>query len=412
MILSCEKCQTRYLVTASALSPDGRVVRCSHCGHEWFQEPEDGDAGAIDTALDDDDLLSLDDSLLDEDGAEGGDPFDDAPEETAEPNESVSREFSLDEMMAEDEISENADDIMGEESEESEEGDDLGEGDDRPDQAAEAEEGQTSDGPEQEERAGGHDDETAIGDMPSDEALETDNERDESLDSIPESIKPTRHDSAPDDVEDDEKSAQRRLIGTIVVGAMFLIVVLLLLLTLKGVLVRAWPPSMAFYTLIGMDTPPPGEGLLFERINAVFEHDVYGNAIVDISGKIVNLTDDDRAFELLKADLQDSEAQVLDSRTLSVDDHVVQAHVHLLFHTRLFGIPEGTRAVRVYFAHEDKKEHGEEGTHGDDYDAGDDEHDGPGHEDGAGHGAAEQAAEQDAHNAHDAPDTHAAPAHH
>ena len=41
MILGCENCLTRYLVTSSAIGPAGRTVRCKNCGHEWFQEPEE-----------------------------------------------------------------------------------------------------------------------------------------------------------------------------------------------------------------------------------------------------------------------------------------------------------------------------------------------------------------------------------
>lgn len=41
MILNCENCDTRYLLSARLLGPDGRRVRCSHCGHEWYQDPPD-----------------------------------------------------------------------------------------------------------------------------------------------------------------------------------------------------------------------------------------------------------------------------------------------------------------------------------------------------------------------------------
>lgn len=46
MILSCEECQTRYLLAAGLLGGDGRRVRCTQCGHEWFQEPEEGESFA------------------------------------------------------------------------------------------------------------------------------------------------------------------------------------------------------------------------------------------------------------------------------------------------------------------------------------------------------------------------------
>jgi len=40
MIVTCESCQTRYLVPGHAISGEGRRVRCTNCDHEWFQEPE------------------------------------------------------------------------------------------------------------------------------------------------------------------------------------------------------------------------------------------------------------------------------------------------------------------------------------------------------------------------------------
>ena len=56
----------RYLVAEGAVGPGGRRVRCAHCGHQWFQEPETGldealfghDEPDIDAVLsrDDDDM--------------------------------------------------------------------------------------------------------------------------------------------------------------------------------------------------------------------------------------------------------------------------------------------------------------------------------------------------------------------
>jgi predicted Zn finger-like uncharacterized protein len=47
MILICENCQTRYLVASSAIGEEGRKVRCTNCGHEWFQNYKRIDADFV-----------------------------------------------------------------------------------------------------------------------------------------------------------------------------------------------------------------------------------------------------------------------------------------------------------------------------------------------------------------------------
>ncbi len=39
MILTCPSCATRYMAEAVSFQPSGRMVRCVHCGHGWFQSP-------------------------------------------------------------------------------------------------------------------------------------------------------------------------------------------------------------------------------------------------------------------------------------------------------------------------------------------------------------------------------------
>ena len=45
MILTCDKCHTRYLLPTHLLGAEGRRVRCTICREEWFQIPEDDDFG-------------------------------------------------------------------------------------------------------------------------------------------------------------------------------------------------------------------------------------------------------------------------------------------------------------------------------------------------------------------------------
>ena len=37
MLISCSSCNSKYLVNSADLKPDGRIVQCARCGHNWFQ---------------------------------------------------------------------------------------------------------------------------------------------------------------------------------------------------------------------------------------------------------------------------------------------------------------------------------------------------------------------------------------
>ena len=38
MLISCNSCNSKYLVNSAELKPDGRNVQCANCGNQWFQE--------------------------------------------------------------------------------------------------------------------------------------------------------------------------------------------------------------------------------------------------------------------------------------------------------------------------------------------------------------------------------------
>lgn len=40
MILTCPNCSSRFLLSAQALAPEGRRVKCSSCDEEWFELPD------------------------------------------------------------------------------------------------------------------------------------------------------------------------------------------------------------------------------------------------------------------------------------------------------------------------------------------------------------------------------------
>ena len=40
MLISCNSCNSKYLVNSAELKPDGRNVQCANCGNQWFQESQ------------------------------------------------------------------------------------------------------------------------------------------------------------------------------------------------------------------------------------------------------------------------------------------------------------------------------------------------------------------------------------
>lgn len=90
MILTCPACIMRYLVSEGAIGPNGRRVRCAHCGNQWVQEAEEGldealfgadddaaeiDFDAVSSALDDDAPFEIATRDLPVDDHHGGDDF-------------------------------------------------------------------------------------------------------------------------------------------------------------------------------------------------------------------------------------------------------------------------------------------------------------------------------------------------
>ncbi|HXP13231.1 MAG TPA: DUF3426 domain-containing protein [Stellaceae bacterium] len=48
MIVTCPACSTRYLVDERNLGATGRMVRCSQCGHSWYEAPPTGEPLRVD----------------------------------------------------------------------------------------------------------------------------------------------------------------------------------------------------------------------------------------------------------------------------------------------------------------------------------------------------------------------------
>ena len=38
MFIQCSSCNSKYLVNSADLKPNGRLVECANCTHQWYQE--------------------------------------------------------------------------------------------------------------------------------------------------------------------------------------------------------------------------------------------------------------------------------------------------------------------------------------------------------------------------------------
>ncbi len=51
MLISCPNCNTNFAVPARAIGAMGKKVKCSKCGHNWFQEPVKLEKSQMDNLL-------------------------------------------------------------------------------------------------------------------------------------------------------------------------------------------------------------------------------------------------------------------------------------------------------------------------------------------------------------------------
>ena len=43
MFIECSNCEFKYLVNSADLKPNGRMVECANCNHQWFQQLDDSE---------------------------------------------------------------------------------------------------------------------------------------------------------------------------------------------------------------------------------------------------------------------------------------------------------------------------------------------------------------------------------
>ena len=43
MFIECSNCEFKYLVNSADLKPNGRMVECANCGHQWYQDVDENE---------------------------------------------------------------------------------------------------------------------------------------------------------------------------------------------------------------------------------------------------------------------------------------------------------------------------------------------------------------------------------
>ncbi|QQS56602.1 MAG: zinc-ribbon domain-containing protein [Alphaproteobacteria bacterium] len=130
-----------------------------------------------------------------------------------------------------------------------------------------------------------------------------------STEEIPDAVKPLPEEQVfvPPPVVRERPPLRNVLAGYGVAGAVFL-VFLILFISLQGPIVRSWPPASAAYALMGRSSAVPGEGLVFDRMEA-FEDNK--GAFV-LSGNIINLTKESKDVPMMEVVLHSQFDEVME----------------------------------------------------------------------------------------------------
>lgn len=224
MILTCPKCESRFVIAAQALAPEGRKVKCSSCSEIWHQLPDPDELiEEIETGLEE----SAADDPMEEEGEGAVATEDAAPIENEEDQEEDKTEAEF-----EDDAQDDAEDDAQEQD------------------------------------------------------LEAPQAENVEIEDIPESVKPRPEDSQQPAVKSKASALSLKKTDVIKGAALFLLLISPLFV-FKGALINAWPESIAFYRAIGLSKTIPGEGLIFDQIIAKQDGDtiVVTGQIINLTSK-------------------------------------------------------------------------------------------------------------------------------
>ncbi|MEM7618024.1 MAG: zinc-ribbon domain-containing protein [Pseudomonadota bacterium] len=272
MIFSCPNCEKKYILSGSALGPEGKMVRCANCYHEWFQEPEQ-------QAYQEPEIEEQIEEYYEEETPAEIEAFEEEPDELQDGFDELDERIGA--FLDEDENS-NEEEAEEEQDEEEQALEDL--------IKEISEKSQQDEEAEEEYDAGEVSDELAIpqGVKPiSDDEEEAPKEK--------KKRKPVR--------EKVEEPMAARFMGMMAAVPVFACLFIFGIIE-KPQIVSAWAPAAAIYDLAGIPVQMEGEGLVIEALSAELSKD---GRKLHLKGSVVNLTDRAIAIPSMRASFKIAE---------------------------------------------------------------------------------------------------------
>lgn len=286
MLLTCPECHTQYSLDPTRVGPKGQMVRCSRCGHLWDFHAEDADdAERTSVPLADEDTAG---NVWDIDMAEQAPATDtlsdfDDQQDTGD----ITIDFSADDLPPNALVTQDDHDI------------------------------DMSVSPDMEEQAPPvfvHKD------------IHVDPPQPDFLDHQPFGLTPNQFGS--------------------VAFALLLCVTISGLLVAKGVIVNHFKPALAFYNMMGIHMPSPGEGMRLSDISARFTDGDNGR-ILSVEAKLGNISDEMRHYPSLKVEAKSMYGAVLKDWAFHPDKTELQPEEIIPVKFAFEKVPEDAKNIEI-----------------------------------------------------------------
>ena len=129
------------------------------------------------------------------------------------------------------------------------------------------------------------------------------------LEDIPDAVKPIPEGSSVPALNEDtpEQAKEPEDLKVIVLSALLIFLLLAMpLIAFKSSIMKAWPESTAFYQVLGMAGDLPGDGVVFDQMQAKLDGDMFV-----LTGQVINLTSNDSALPLIEVTLKDKDGKAV-----------------------------------------------------------------------------------------------------